>query len=71
MWVDYRGPLSTVCNDGEISTCGQTIEVHSVQSARMGRSQHVGRSQRRTVCDDGEITTCIQTTDLHSAQPRI
>ena len=22
MWVDYRGPLSTVYNDGEISTCG-------------------------------------------------
>ena len=21
MWVDYRGPLSTVYNDGEISTC--------------------------------------------------
>ena len=23
MWVDYRGSLSTVYNDGEISTCGQ------------------------------------------------
>ena len=22
MWVDYRGSLSTVYNDGEISTCG-------------------------------------------------
>ena len=39
MWVDYRDPLSTVYNDGEISTCGKNIEVHSVQSAMMGRSQ--------------------------------
>ena len=31
MWVDYRGSLSTVYNDGEISTCGWIIEVHSVQ----------------------------------------
>ena len=37
MWVDYRGPLSTVYNDGEI------IEIHSVQSTIMGISQHVGR----------------------------
>ena len=22
MWVDYRGSLSTVYNDGEFSTCG-------------------------------------------------
>ena len=36
MWVDYRGSLNTVYNDGEI------IEVHSVQSTMMGRSQHVG-----------------------------
>ena len=43
MWVDYRGSLSTVYNDGEISTCGWIIEVHSVQSTMMGRSQHVGR----------------------------
>ena len=42
MWVDYRGSLSTVYNDGDISTCGQIIEVHSVQSTMMGRSQHVG-----------------------------
>ena len=35
MWVDYRGPLSTVYNDGEISTCGWIIEVHSVQSIMM------------------------------------
>ena len=42
MWVDYRGPLSTVYNDEEISTCGWIIEVHSVQSTVMGRSQHVG-----------------------------
>ena len=33
---------STVYNDGEISTCGWIIEVHSVQSTMMGRSQHVG-----------------------------
>ena len=32
MWVDYRGSLSTVYNDGEISTCGEIIEVHLVQS---------------------------------------
>ena len=37
MWVDYRGSLNTVYNDGEI------IEVHSVQSTMMGRSQRVGR----------------------------
>ena len=43
VWVDYRGSLSTVYNDGEISTCGWIIEVHSVQSTMMGRSQHVGR----------------------------
>ena len=43
MWVDYRGPLSTVYNDGGTSTCGWTIEVHSVQSTMMGRSKHVGR----------------------------
>ena len=36
MWADYRGPLSTVYNDGGTSTCGQTIEVHSVQSTMMG-----------------------------------
>ena len=42
MWVDYRGLLSTVYNYGEISTCGEIIEVHSVQSTMMGRSQHVG-----------------------------
>ena len=43
MWGDYRGSLSTVYNDGEISTCEKIIEVHSVQSTMMGRSQHVGR----------------------------
>ena len=43
MWVEYRCPLSTVYNDGEISTCGWIIEVHSVQSTMMGRSQNVGR----------------------------
>ena len=44
MWLDYRGSLSTVYNDGiiEISKCGWIIEVHSVQSTMMGRSQHVG-----------------------------
>ena len=46
MWVDYRGSLSTVYNDGEISTCGWIIEVHSVQSIMMERSQHVGRLWR-------------------------
>ena len=43
MWGDYRGLLSTVYSDGEILTCGLIIEVHSVQSTMMGRSQHVGR----------------------------
>ena len=43
MWVYYSGSLSTVYNDGEISTCGYIIVVHSVQSTMMGRSQHVGR----------------------------
>ena len=43
MWGDYGGSLSTVHSDGEISTCGEIIEVHSVQSTMMGRSQHVGR----------------------------
>ena len=36
MWVDYRGSLSTVYNDGEISTCGEITEVHPVQSTMMG-----------------------------------
>ena len=44
MWVDYRGSLSTVYTDGEISTCGWIIEVHSVQST--------------TRVNDGEISTC-------------
>ena len=40
---NYRGSLSTVYSDGDISTCGEIIGVHSVQSTMMGRSQHVGR----------------------------
>ena len=32
MWVDYRGPLSTVYNDGEISTCEQVPRVQSIHS---------------------------------------
>ena len=40
MWVDYRGPLSTVYSGGEISTCGEIVEVHSVQSTMMGRAQY-------------------------------
>ena len=43
MWVDYGGSLRTFYSDGEVSTCGEIIEVHSVQSTMMGRSQHVGR----------------------------
>ena len=35
MWVDYRGSLSTVYNDGEIISC-QIIEVDSKQSTIMG-----------------------------------
>ena len=59
MWVDYRGPLSTVYNDGEISTCGWLIEVHSVQSTLMGRSLWVDYSgPLSTVYTDGEISTC-------------
>ena len=36
------------------------IEVHSVQSTMMGRSQHVGRYRGplSTVYNDGEISTC-------------
>ena len=30
MWIDYRGSLSTVYNDGEISTSGEIIEVVSM-----------------------------------------
>ena len=57
MWVDYRGQLSTVYTDGEISTCGWTIVVHSVQSTMMGRSQHVDyRGLLSTVYTDGEIS---------------
>ena len=41
MWVGYRGSLNTVYNDGEISTCGEITEVHSIQSTMMGRSQRV------------------------------
>ena len=37
-----NGLLVSVYNDGEISTCGWIIEVHSVQYTMMGRSQHVG-----------------------------
>ena len=59
MWVDYRGSLSTVYNDGEISTCGWIMEVHSVQSTMMGRSQmwvdHGGSLS--TVSNDKEIST--------------
>ena len=29
MWVDYRGSLSTIYNDGEISIARQIIEVYS------------------------------------------
>ena len=42
MWVDYRGSLSTVYNDGEVSICGWIIEVHSIQSTMTKVSQHVG-----------------------------
>ena len=41
MWVDYRGSLSTVYSDGGISTCGEIIEAHSVQSTMMGRSVEI------------------------------
>ena len=40
MWVDYRGSLSTVYNDGEISTLGQLQRstqyyVSTVQNIRL------------------------------------
>ena len=41
MWVDYRGSLGTVHNDGEVSTRGWIIEVHSRQSTMMWRLQHM------------------------------
>ena len=50
MWVDYRGSLSTVYNDWEISTCGWTIEVHSVQSTMMRGSQHLMGLYRFAQC---------------------
>ena len=49
MWVDYRGSLGALYNDGEISTCGWIMEVHPVQSTVMGRSQHVGGLWRFTL----------------------
>ena len=57
MWTDYRGPLSTVCNEGGISTSGQIIEVHSVQSTMMGDlNKWVDyRGPLSTVYNDGEI----------------
>ena len=42
MWVDYRGPLSTVYNDGEIPTC-MWVDY---------------RGPLSTVYNDGEISTC-------------
>ena len=60
MWVDYGGSLSTVYNDGEISTCGQIIEVHSVQFTMMGDLNvwvDYGGSLS-TVYNDGDISTC-------------
>ena len=44
----YRGSLSTVHNDEEISTCGWIIEVHSVQSK----------------INDEEISTCGQIIEI-------
>ena len=70
MWGDYRGPFSTVYSDGEISTCGWIMEVHSVQSSMMGRSEHVGdyRGPISTVYSDGEISTCGWIIEVHSVQ---
>ena len=28
MWIDYRGPLGTIYNEGEISVFKETIEAH-------------------------------------------
>ena len=55
MWVDYRGSLSTVYNDGEISTCGWIIDVHSVQSTIMGGDVEVQNIAGRTT---GRATHC-------------
>ena len=70
MWVDYRGPLSTVYDDGEISTCGSIVEVHSVQSAMMGRSQHIDRSYYSTEVHSGQATEVHsgQATEVHPGQ---
>ena len=70
MWVDYRGSLITVYNDGEISTCGYITEVHSVQSTIMGDLNmwvDYGGSLI-TVYNDREISTCGQIIEVHSVQ---
>ena len=41
MWVDYRGSLSTVCNDGEYMWVDFRDSLST--ATMMGRSQHVGR----------------------------
>ena len=70
MWGDYRGSLSTVYNDREISTCGEIIGVHSVQSTVMGDLNMWGDygGSLSTVYNDGEISTCGETIEVHSVQ---
>ena len=69
MWVEYRGPLSTVYNDGEISTCGWIIEVHSVQSTMMGKSEiDECKSHPLSVCPNVKLKchrVCVRFVRLH------
>ena len=55
MWVDHRDSLSTVYNDGEISTCGQILEVRSVPK----------------VGNDGKISTHGQIIEVHLVQSTV
>ena len=42
MWVDYRGPLGTVYNDREISTCGWTVDSNLYNPTLRGQQKCVG-----------------------------
>ena len=52
MWVDYRGSLSTVCNDGEIDL-NMWVDY---------------RGSLSTVYNDEEISTCGWIIEVHSVQ---
>ena len=54
MWVDDRGSLSTVYNDGETKTCGWIVRAHSIRST--GKS-HMW--SELTTPDDQEVDMVI------------